>query len=104
MEGDTTGNDVWDFNLIEGGAMLEGLGSRKGWGDHNIFEPTGVNFVAPSVDPQTANFHLRQGSRAIGAGNVSDAASEDFSGVPRPRLGPIDLGALQASEAGNQQK
>lgn len=99
-----TGNNVWDFNLINGGATLAGLDSRKGWGRHNIFESAGVDFVAASVDPQTANFHLRQGSRAIGAGDVSDAPSQDFSGAPRPRSGPIDLGALQTSVAGAGEK
>ena len=102
IDANTNGNIVWDFNLIEGGATLDGLGSREGWGHHNIFETAGVPFVAPSVDPQTANFHLRQGSRAIGAGSVSDAPSEDFSGAPRPRLGPVDLGALQTGVAVNQ--
>ena len=102
IDANTDGNIVWEFNLIEGGAMLEGLNSREGWGPHNIFETAGVLFVAPSVDPQTANFHLRQGSRAIGAGSVSDAPSEDFSGAPRPRLGPVDLGALQTGVAVNQ--
>ncbi len=95
---------VWDFNLIVGGAVPEGLVSRKGWGRRNVFELAGTEFVAPSVDPQMANFHLRQGSRAIGAGDVSDAPSQDFTGAPRPRLGPIDLGALQASVAGEQRK
>jgi parallel beta-helix repeat protein len=95
-------NIVWDFNLIEGGSMFEGLRSREGWGHHNIFETAGAVLVAPSVDPQTANFHLRQGSRAVGAGSVSDAPSEDFSGAPRPRLGPVDLGALQTSVPVNQ--
>jgi len=97
-------NNVWDFNLIQGGAMLEGLSSRKDWGSHNIFEPAGVNFVAPSVNPQTADFHLLQGSRAIGVGDVGNAPSQDFAGALRPYLGPIDLGALQMSVAGNQQK
>ena len=97
----TGGNDIWDFNLVDDGTLPEGLGSRKGWGLHNIFEAAGVDFVAPSVDPQTANFHLRQGSRAIGAGSVSDAPSEDFSGAPRPRLGPVDLGAFQTNVVGN---
>ena len=100
MDVQTDGNDIWDFNLIEDGALPEG-GLRKGWGHHNIFETESVDFVAPSVDPQTANFHLRQGSRAIGAGSVSDAPSEDFSGAPRPRLGPVDLGAFQTSAVGN---
>ncbi len=95
---------VWDFNLIVGGVVPEGLVSRKGWGRRNVFELAGTEFVAPSVDPQMANFHLRQGSRAIGAGDVSDAPSQDFTGAPRPRLGPIDLGALQASVAGEQRK
>jgi hypothetical protein len=96
----TDGNDIWNFNLIEDGMLLEG-GSRKGWGHHNIFETGGVDFVAPSVDPQTANFHLRQGSRAIGAGSLSDAPSEDFLGAARPRFGPVDLGAFQTSVVGN---
>lgn len=95
----TDGNSVWDFNFVQGGAILHRLGSRKGRGRHNIFETADVEFVAPSVDPQMANFHLRQSSRALGTANVSDAPSQDFSGAPRPRLGPIDLGALQTSVA-----
>ena len=102
MDVQTDGNDIWDFNLIEDGALPEG-GLRKGWDHHNIFGTESVDFVAPSVDPQTANFHLRQGSRAIGAGSVSDAPSEDFSGAPRPRLGPVDLGAFQTSAVGNKE-
>jgi parallel beta-helix repeat protein len=99
LDAQTDGNSVWDFNLVQGGAILHGLDSRKGWGRHNIFETADVEFVAPSVDPQIANFHLRQSSRALGTANVSDAPSQDFSGAPRPRLGPIDLGALQTSVA-----
>ena len=94
----------WDFNLIQGGATLQELDTPKDWGRHNIFDTAGVDFIAPTVDPRTANFHLLQGSRAIGAGNVDDAPSQDFSGAPRPRLGPIDLGALQSSVAGDQTK
>lgn len=98
------GNTLWDFNLIEGGASAEGLPSEKGRGPNNVLEPVGVDdFVAPSVDPKTADFHLRPGSHAIGAGNVDGAPRDDFSGAPRPRLGPIDLGALQISEARSQQ-
>jgi parallel beta-helix repeat protein len=96
----TDGTIVWDFNLVQGGATMHELRSRKDWGRHNIFETVGVDFVAPSVDPQTANFHLRKSSIAIGAGNISDAPSQDFSGASRPRLGPIDLGALQTSVTG----
>jgi hypothetical protein len=99
LDAQTDGNSVWDFNLVQGGAILHGLGSRKGWGRHNIFETADVEFVAPSVDPQMANFHLRQSSRALGTANLSDAPSQDFSGAPRPSLGPIDLGALQTSVA-----
>ena len=97
----TTGCE-WDYNLIEDGATLAGLVSRKGWGRHNIFEPADVDFIAPSIDPLRADFHLKHGSRAIGAGDIADAPSEDFSGEARPRQGPIDLGALQASTAERQ--
>ena len=95
---------VWDFNLILGGASPAGLlpagvEARKGFGPHNIVEDNGDLFVAPSVDPQTADFHLRPGSRAVGAGSVSDSPRDDFSGTSRPSTGPIDLGALQSSRA-----
>jgi parallel beta-helix repeat protein len=100
----TDGDAVWDFNLIQGGRRYEEENPQKGWGRNNIFETVGVDFVAPSVDPRTADFHLQQGSRAIGAGNISDAPSEDFSGASRPPLGPVDLGALQVSVAANKQK
>lgn len=89
----------WDFNLVEGGAPPAEAEAGKGWGPHNIVETGGDLFVAPSVDPQTADFHLRPGSRAIGAGSLSDSARDDFSGASRPSTGPIDLGALQSSRA-----
>jgi parallel beta-helix repeat protein len=95
---------VWDFNLIVGGAspagsLPSGVEARKGWGAHNIVEADGDVFVAPSVDPQAADFHLRPGSRAIGAGSSSDSPRDDFSGASRPSTEPIDLGALQSNRA-----
>lgn len=100
LDAQTGGNVIWDFNLIEGGPEV--TEPNSGWDHHNKFEPAGVDFVAPSVDPKRADFHLRRGSPAIGAGDVDDAPSDDFSGAPRPRLGPIDLGALQTSPAVSQ--
>ena len=93
---------VWDYNLIDDGASPDEVAGRNDWGTHNIVGTDGADFVAPSVDPRTADFHLRPGSRAIGAGDVSDAPSHDFSGAARPRSGPIDLGALQTTPAGNR--
>ena len=91
---------TWDFNLVDGGARPMPVESETGWGQHNIVENGGVDFVAPSVDPKTADFHLRSGSRAQGAGSIDDAPVQDFSGALRPHSGPIDLGALQASGTG----
>jgi parallel beta-helix repeat protein len=91
---------TWDFNLVDGGALPMPVESETGWGQHNIVENGGVDFVAPSVDPKTADFHLRSGSRAEGAGSIDDAPDQDFSGALRPHSGPIDLGALQASATG----
>ncbi len=95
---------VWDFNLIVGGASPAGVlpaevEARQGFGPHNVVETDGDVFVAPSVDPRTADFHLRPGSRAIGAGSLTNSARDDFSGASRPSTGPIDLGALQSSRA-----
>jgi hypothetical protein len=87
----------WDYNLIDGGLTLEPTAALPGWGAHNIAEAAGVNFVAASVDSNVADFRLRPDSRAIGAGSVPDAPSQDFLGALRPRSGPIDLGALQSS-------
>lgn len=96
---ETTGNNVWNNNLVEGGAVPEQAASQKGWGPNNVLAPTGADFVAASTDAASADFHLQAGSRAIGAGSVSDAPRDDFSGAPRPSRGPIDLGALQSSRA-----
>jgi parallel beta-helix repeat protein len=104
LEAQTGSNIVWDFNLIEGGAIPEVIDPHSGWGRHNKFAPVGVDFVAPSVDPKTADFRLRRDSPAIGAGDVDDAPNDDFSGASRPRLGPIDLGALQTSAAVSQRQ
>ena len=96
---EVTGSNVWNYNLIEGGAVPEQAASQKGWGPNNILRSTGADFVAPSTDVASADFHLRAGSLAIGAGSVGDAPRDDFSGAPRPTGGPIDLGALQSSRA-----
>ena len=95
-----TTRTTWDFNLVDGGALPMPVESETGWGQHNIVENGGVDFVAPSVDPKTADFHLRSGSRAEGAGSIDEAPDQDFSGALRPHSGPIDLGALQTSDTG----
>jgi parallel beta-helix repeat protein len=96
---ETVGNNTWNFNLTEGGAVREQAAAQKGWGLNNILVSTGANFVAPSADVASADFHLRPGSLAMGAGSLSDAPRDDFSGASRPSRGPIDLGALQSSRA-----
>jgi parallel beta-helix repeat protein len=85
----------YDFNLLDGGSSAQLPVSQNECGSHNIFERNFATFVLPSVNPAIADFHLRKGSTAIGAGDVNDAPVDDFSGLPRPRSGPIDLGALQ---------
>jgi len=91
---------VWDYNLIDDGASPKEAAGHDGWGAHNIIETGGVDFVKPSVDPRIADFNLRPGSRAIGAGDVGDAPSRDFAGAARPHSGPVDLGALQTTPGG----
>ena len=104
MDAQKDANNVCDYNLIEDGKMLAAQDYQKCGGRHNMFVPAGVDFVAPSVDPETADFHLRKGSPAIGTGTASDSPSEDFSGAPRPRSGPVDLGALQISGVADPKK
>ena len=96
---ETAGDNAWNYNLVEGGAVPEQAASQKGWGINNILALPGANFVAPSNDPASADFHLRPGSVAIGAGSLSEAPRDDFSGASRPSSGPIDLGALQGRAA-----
>jgi len=45
-------------------------------------------------DPLSRDFGLRPGSPAVGAGEVVPVF-DDYTGDPRPRGGPYDLGALQ---------
>lgn len=94
-----SGNNLWSDNLVEGGAVPDQASSQKGWKSNNIVAPTGADFVAPSTDMASADFHLRSGSLAIGSGNLGDAPRDDFSGASRPSEGPIDLGALQSGRA-----
>jgi hypothetical protein len=95
----TVGDNAWNYNLVIGGAVPEQAAAQKGWGTNNILASAGADFVAPSTDLASADFRLRPGSLALGAGSLSEAPREDFSGTSRPSTGPIDLGALQSSRA-----
>jgi len=54
----STTNCIWDFNLIEGGAVGMPFGANACWGNHNIFEREPIDFIVPSANPQLANFRL----------------------------------------------
>jgi hypothetical protein len=101
FSGFKTENVTWDFNLLAGGTLPEAVRGQPGWGEHNVIQHGNeFNFIAPSIDPKTADFHLRQSSGAIGAGSAADAPRYDFENASRSSS--VDLGALQASPSGVQ--
>jgi len=53
------------------------------------------------VDAEKHDFRLREGSAAIGAGEVVDGLRDDFAGNPRPEKKPPDIGAFQFAPAGH---
>lgn len=82
-----TGNstEVYENNLYFNGAVRTvGINGKTA-------DPL---FVNPSLDPKTADFHIRSGSPAIGAGARKDyAPSVDIEGNSRSER--LDLGAYQ---------
>ncbi|MBC8101744.1 MAG: hypothetical protein H7Z41_04065 [Cytophagales bacterium] len=54
-------------------------------------------FVAASLTAKPEGFRLRPGSPALGKGLAAITPTSDLAGSPRPRTGPVDLGAYQSS-------
>ena len=77
-----------DFNWI----VTPGTGPQR-WGRHDI-----RGGQPAFVDPATADFRLRPGSRGTGAADAADATPTDRRG--RPRGAAPDVGADQSAPAG----
>jgi hypothetical protein len=60
-------------------------------GAHNVGDPP----LFKSPGSPAYDFHLLDGSSALGVGDASVAPSDDIDGEPRPSSGPIDVGADQ---------
>ena len=60
-------------------------------------------FVAPGIDPATADFHLRPDSPAIGKGQGSPPPTPDLSGNVRQGTATWDLGAYAFKSANGDQ-
>jgi hypothetical protein len=54
-------------------------------------------FVAPALNAKPEGFRLRPGSPALGKGTALITPANDLDGKPRPKKGPVDLGAFQVS-------
>ena len=70
--------------------------------DHNLIDGDsdhyGSDYVLEDpafVDPDAADFHLREGSPAIDAGSSDNAPDNDFEGNPRPKGSGYDIGAFE---------
>jgi hypothetical protein len=82
-------------NLFFGGTF-SGSSSPKGV-NYIIADPL---FVSATIDPSTANFHLKPNSPAIDKGTSNlDPASQhiDFDGVSRPQGAGYDIGAYEST-------
>ncbi|MES2462383.1 MAG: choice-of-anchor Q domain-containing protein, partial [Armatimonadota bacterium] len=54
-------------------------------------------FVAAALNAKPKGFRLRPGSPALGKGMTLITPANDLDGKPRPKTGPVDLGAYQVS-------
>lgn len=54
-----------------------------------------VNFINPTIDIATANFHLQLNSLAIGAGTTTNAPITDKDGITRLTNSTIDIGCYE---------
>jgi hypothetical protein len=78
--------------------IFSGTGCPTGVTCTNSITTTDPKFIAPSVNPNTANFRLTSASVAIDKGaNISayDVPSTDFAGVSRPQGNGVDIGAYE---------
>ena len=87
-----TNDSVWKNNLSNRTAPGFGHSTRFVFDQSNLI---GVDpmFVAPSIDPSLANFKLRPGSRAIGAGAAFSTSQTDLTGSASSVNNPVNLGA-----------
>jgi parallel beta-helix repeat protein len=79
---------VYDYNIYFNGAV-----AIKGKNDL-VADPL---FVNASVDPATADFHVKDGSPAIDFGTSELFASKDISGETRPKGSRVDAGAYESA-------
>ena len=68
-------------------------------GDVTTYQ-TYPQFINPTTDPASANFHTQTTSPAVDAGNNANAAAKDFDGVNRPVGATVDIGAYETTTGG----
>jgi len=89
---------IWGAGAMNDRATLLNNLTTKGISDFGNATTLSGNITGSPklVDPAAGNFHLLQGSIAIGAGvNLISFFTTDFAGIARPAASGFDIGAYQ---------
>jgi len=77
----------YDFNIYFGGTTPVILSTND-----KLADPL---FVAPSIDPDKADFQLKNTSPALNSGKIFEGVKTDFKGISRPQGLAADIGAYE---------